>query len=559
MYFKENKGVTLLALTITIIVMLIITSTIIYNTNIHVRTEKINKLYNDIENISNKIEDYYLKYGEIPTIGNVYCDKTGLNYLLSNNANAQNATLKTINDVMINPNDGDEYYIIDLEKLEGLTLNYGYGDDYKTAKNTPDSITTDLDEVYIINKATHQIYYPSGVFADDFMYYSYSLDTNEAINEYNISSKDNTDNIISFNNENVVNVNSLKVYGNSIQNGEPAPDNPVEIESVGDLVTDTSDDHYREYKVPVTVSGKNLFNISKVISSQLVVNNGDNTLSITPSSSSSGVSANGANTLKDYAPSLQVGKTYTLSAKTTGTGKHIYLVTSKYIWYFGKSKTITEDDLNSTVCWYANGVDTTFTATVSDIQIEEISATEYEPYFEPVTSYIYLKEPLRKLGDNYADYIDLKTGKVVRNIGKYEITGKESWSKYDTYNTYYMLNTISAKYEKDINCFCNRYQGQVSASGKSYSSGNAWIQSTSTYRRFYLSDDNYSTVSEFKTYLSEQYTNGTPIEIEYVLDTPTEETIELPTISMYEGTNIITVNTGLQPSNIELNYYEINK
>ena len=176
MYLKNNKGVTLLALTITIIVMLIITGTIIYNTNSHVRTEKINKLYNDIENLNTKIEDYYLKYGDIPTIGDVYCTQDELKDLL--NSNKGSATLITNNDEIVNPNDGDEYYIIDLEKLEGLTLNYGYGDDYKAAKNTPISISTEYDEVYIINKVTHQIYYPSGIVAGDFMYYVYNIDTN---------------------------------------------------------------------------------------------------------------------------------------------------------------------------------------------------------------------------------------------------------------------------------------------------------------------------------------------------------------------------------------------
>ena len=176
MYLKNNRGVTLLALTITIMVMLIISGTIIYNTDSHVSMEKVNKLYNDIENINTKIEDYYLKYGDIPVIGDVYCTKTELGNLLD--ANRGNSTLATKDDKIINPNDGNEYYIIDLEKLDGLTLNYGYGDHYKAVKNTPINIS-EYDEVYIINKVTHQIYYPSGIVVEDFMYYAYNMDTNE--------------------------------------------------------------------------------------------------------------------------------------------------------------------------------------------------------------------------------------------------------------------------------------------------------------------------------------------------------------------------------------------
>lgn len=176
MYLKNNKGITLLALTITITVMMIITGTVIYNSNSHIRTEKVNKLYNDIENINTKIEDYYLKYGDIPTIGEKYCDRTTLMSLLENNKGT--SILYTSDNIKINPNDGDEYYIIDLEKLDSLTLNYGYGTDYKSAKNTPISISTEYDEVYIINKVTHQIYYPSGIIAGDYMYYTYNLDIN---------------------------------------------------------------------------------------------------------------------------------------------------------------------------------------------------------------------------------------------------------------------------------------------------------------------------------------------------------------------------------------------
>ena len=175
MYLKNNRGVTLSALAITVIVMLIISSTIIYNTRSKVTESKLNKLYQDLENINGKIDDYYLNYGEIPTLTK-FSDKDTLKSVLSRNASSHSATL---NPTEINPNDGDEYYVIDLEKLDGLVLNYGYGDDYNKVKNNPNSITTEIDEIYIINKVTHQVYYPSGIFVDGYMYYSYNLDNNK--------------------------------------------------------------------------------------------------------------------------------------------------------------------------------------------------------------------------------------------------------------------------------------------------------------------------------------------------------------------------------------------
>ncbi len=50
------------------------------------------------------------------------------------------------------------------------------------------------------------------------------------------------------------------IEGNCVQDGEPSTDNPVEIQSVGDLVIDDTDEHYGKYKVPV-VTGDSVINI----------------------------------------------------------------------------------------------------------------------------------------------------------------------------------------------------------------------------------------------------------------------------------------------------------
>lgn len=45
----------------------------------------------------------------------------------------------------------------------------------------------------------------------------------------------------------------LKVFGNSVQNRTPTPDNPIEIENVGDLVTDG--EYAGKYKIEIKVVG----------------------------------------------------------------------------------------------------------------------------------------------------------------------------------------------------------------------------------------------------------------------------------------------------------------
>ena len=51
-----------------------------------------------------------------------------------------------------------------------------------------------------------------------------------------------------------------KVYGNSTQSATPTPLAPVAIQSVGDLVTNQSDENFGKYKIPIKTTNKNMFN-----------------------------------------------------------------------------------------------------------------------------------------------------------------------------------------------------------------------------------------------------------------------------------------------------------
>ena len=63
---KQEKGVTLSILVITIIVLLILTSTLIYNAKGSIHIQNTTKLYNDLELLREKVSEYYNEYGEIP-------------------------------------------------------------------------------------------------------------------------------------------------------------------------------------------------------------------------------------------------------------------------------------------------------------------------------------------------------------------------------------------------------------------------------------------------------------------------------------------------------------
>ena len=151
----------------------------IFNTKNQISMKKIQNLYVDIELLDSKVDDYYLKYGELPILCN-YTDKENFQNGLIFRAESEGAFLN--ND--INPNDGNQYAVIDLEKLEGITLNYGYDKDgeYFAIKNNNGVNSTQIeDEIYVINTTSHQIYFPHGIFADGTMYYRTNAEDEVAV------------------------------------------------------------------------------------------------------------------------------------------------------------------------------------------------------------------------------------------------------------------------------------------------------------------------------------------------------------------------------------------
>lgn len=92
---KNSKGITIIALVVTVVILLILTGTVIYNSNLSKSNYKYNKMVADLDILSDKIFDYYKKYNELPR------------------------TERTIEIGEV------RYREIDLSKLDNLTLNFG--------------------------------------------------------------------------------------------------------------------------------------------------------------------------------------------------------------------------------------------------------------------------------------------------------------------------------------------------------------------------------------------------------------------------------------------------
>jgi len=65
---KSNKGIAMVSLIITIVLMLIISSTTVYVSYERFEINKLKKMYNDMEILSDKVENYYLKYDGLPIV-----------------------------------------------------------------------------------------------------------------------------------------------------------------------------------------------------------------------------------------------------------------------------------------------------------------------------------------------------------------------------------------------------------------------------------------------------------------------------------------------------------
>ena len=353
-------------------------------------------------------------------------------------------------------------------------------------------------------------------------------------------------------------IENYRIYGNSIQNGTPTPEKPVEVESVGDLITldncssygSDACDNVGKYVIPIKVTGKNLISFpyvdSRLQSSDSFEHNGityqvNDDRSITVS----GTATNDTNFL------ILTGK--------IDFGEMIYI--SNYNGnntngIFSANSHITYNKINKTSSfgWFKEG------ETVSGTYYPQIEygdkATEYEPYKETITN-IYLDEQLRKVGE-YSDYIDFKTGKVVRNVGTMEHTSNLEATRFTdvtesgVYRNYIWPGSIrQMKQGTNLDGLCttlstNKKQWhELTAPSIRFGQVNAVI--------YIMTPTQMTTNQDLYNYVTN---NGKNKSIYYYqLENPIEQSIDLPELLINKDTSVISVNTSVIPSNIELEYY----
>lgn len=143
---KNEKGVTLFILVLTIVVIAIITGTISYSSISRIKMRAYYNMCADIELLDEKIALYYLQNKVLPVSEEVKQIKELIPEYSASNVN-------------YNPNNKGTLYKIDFSKLDNLSLNY-----------------TD----YYIDEQSHTIYTSHGIdVTENDTYYTVPLDYKE--------------------------------------------------------------------------------------------------------------------------------------------------------------------------------------------------------------------------------------------------------------------------------------------------------------------------------------------------------------------------------------------
>lgn len=132
---KSNKGITIITLIIAIIVIFILTTVTVTSTYTGSDLRRYKLMCADVELLEDEILFFYRQYGELPTIGE--------------------KIIEGIPDEILEGKDTHEFYQLDANKLNNITLNYG-----------------DEEDIFIIDNQTFEVYYLNGIEYQDEIYYT---------------------------------------------------------------------------------------------------------------------------------------------------------------------------------------------------------------------------------------------------------------------------------------------------------------------------------------------------------------------------------------------------
>lgn len=140
-----------------------------------------------------------------------------------------------------------------------------------------------------------------------------------------------------------------------------------------------------------------------------------------------------------------------------------------------------------------------------------------------------LSAPLYGIGD-YKDTLNLSTGVITRKVKKLVLDGTEPIAQVGGNAPYRLPITgiATSLSASSIEWYCSHYPSlstNDSWSSHDYCISRAFVSAQSLQFR----DVNQETLTDFKSYLAQQYAAGTPVTVWYALAEPETETVTVPT------------------------------
>lgn len=318
--------------------------------------------------------------------------------------------------------------------------------------------------------------------------------------------------------------------------GDPSPDNVRPITGLDE--------------VQVTRSGANLLDFSKIAFTQSDIDFG--IVSIDYAQRKITIAANINNvgytqSLRDVVGNVPAG-TYVLDAETSSVNAQrvIYFLDSVKTISFGTPTLLTDEDLDSPFSWYNSPVNPE-PNTISNIRFST-HAIDYAPY-TGTTATLALPETI------YGGTVDAVTGVGMETVHGIVLDGTEYWAQNSgsnlglVYFEYQIPNSSAllpsaggdiaiAKQSQAISHFkiSNPYSENVDNAG--------WVYNTaSNIATVRIRASQFENTDDWKSYLSAQYSAGTPVTVAYKLATPQPiQATGAQSLPALSGENVLITN-----------------
>ena len=338
------------------------------------------------------------------------------------------------------------------------------------------------------------------------------------------------------------------IKGQTVQASTPTPANPVDVNGVGE-------------------EADSLFDIDTVVLGKYIDANG------VEKTSAASIAVNKLNHT-DYIKILpNTDYTFTYSSTAIPTINTVALC-----WFDSQKQLISRTTKNvSGKNYYINGTSPS-TAVYCIINFIGYYETSVYQFNEDGTTPPYYKIPVTC---GVTTNINLGSATSTRRVKKLVLTGTETgWTLYQLpsggtvgiYQFYINENIISGIANSSCRCTITPY-GITPQNRGNYLYGAYLVNSgRSVALQMKGSESDFPTVDTFKAYLQQQYANGTPVTVWYVLATPetavvneplmkigdyadeitkTGTGVEIPTTN---GSNTLSVDTTVQPSEMSITY-----